>query len=135
MLLSTLLPSALHMMFLVASPLAFWLRPHGAEWQARAAYLAGDRAEPPESDLPRNPALRNAERERPGLDRETVRRVAWWRIRQIFLTYPLAFIAAGLILWGLWHLVQSVTGPLPAWLLWFATFDTAFVEACLPGAF
>lgn len=134
MLFSTLVPTALHLMFLVASPLAFWLRPTAPVWVERAAYLAGHGA-PPQSDLPRNPSLREAELKRDGVLRQTASKVAWWRIRQILLIYPLAFVVALGLLWSLWRLVQLVTGPLPEWLLWIATGDWAFVEACLPGAF
>lgn len=135
MLLSTLLPTALHLMSLIASPLAWLARPQGAAWRERAAYLAYQRDEPPAVDLPRDPAARAAVLAAPGVNFGTARKVAWWRIRQILLIYPVALAVAGLLLWGLWHLVERFTGPLPAWLLWFATFDTALVEACLPGAF
>jgi hypothetical protein len=134
MLFSTLVPTALHLMFLIASPLAFWARPHGQVWQERAAYLRRECKVPPEADLPENPSLRELALTDAGLLRETATKVAWWRIRQTLLLYPAALLLAVGLLFMLWELIQAVTGSLPAWLLLIATGNRAFVDSCLPGA-
>ena len=87
--------------------------------------------EPPEDDLPTDPTLRAEELAKGGVLRETARKVAWWRIRQTIVIYPAALAVAMLALYGIWELIQLATGSLPAWLLWIATGDQAFVASCL----
>lgn len=134
MLFSTLVPTALHLMFLIASPLALWARPRGQQWKDRVAYLRGERMAPPESDLPESPLLREFALTDGGLLRETATKVAWWRIRQTLVLYPAALLVAVSFLFVLWELIQVVTGSLPAWLLLIGTGNRAFVDSCLPGA-
>jgi hypothetical protein len=107
--------------------------PSAPVWRERAAYLTGDRAAPPDADLPGNPALQPAASVEPGVWRETLRRVAWWRIRQTAMIYPAALVVAVVALFLIWHGVQWLAGPLPAWLLWIATGDWGFVGECLPA--
>ena len=131
MLFSTLVPTLLHFAFLVASPFVFLVAYRHPDWRVRADHLAG-LSGPPEADcrgaraIGKGPVAGE-------LWPETLRRVAWFKILR-WLVYFIALGVTLFLLWLFWWGVSTNHHYLPRGLLWVATLDCAFVDACFAPA-
>ncbi len=145
MLISTLVPTLIHLGFVFASPFIAMFRPHPV-WDSRAAHLEG-RGLPPAVDLRGTPPDRIRAFDPtiaapgladpgtpwlPPLHPETTRAVAWelrvvQPVLQLMMVTAAALLVLDLVLW--WDHLWT---PVPAWLLWAAYgFDAAPVGECL----
>ena len=145
MLISTLVPTLIHLGFVFASPFIQMFQPHPI-WDARAAHLEGQ-GSPPAMDLRGTPPQQHAAFDptiqKPGLAEEgepwltklhpeTTKKVAWeLKVAQPLLQLMM-FVAAALLLLNLILAWDMIWTPVPAWLLWAAHgFDAAPVQQCL----
>ena len=145
MLISTLVPTLIHLGFVFASPFIAMFKPH-AVWDARAIHLDGQ-GPPPAVDLRGLPAEQHTAFDptaiQPGrskdgapwlppLHPEVTKKVAWeLKVAQPLLQF-IMFFAAVLLLFNLVLAWEELWTPIPAWLLWAAHgFDQAPVQECL----
>lgn len=150
MLISTLVPTLIHLGFVFASPFVAMFKPHPI-WDARAAHLNGNGL-PPAVDLRGTPERRQAAYDPanqssglaedgatwlPTLHPETTKAVAWeLRVAQPLL-HLIMIAAAGFLVLDLVFAWDHFWTPVPVWLLWAAHgFDASPVNACAGvGAF
>lgn len=124
-LLSTFVPTAVHLGFLPAAPSA-WLLSRGEVWQARARHLRGQGL-PPAVDLgPDATADASAD----SLHPETIRQVALHLALVRPVLWTLAGLVAGVLIYAVLELLALDWGSLSRLLLYVATGDPVAVAIC-----
>ena len=128
MLLSTLLPTLLHMSFLFLLPYVSWLSSSTDDWKQRSTHLEVRGALPPETDLPENGHNRDlAVDQYP--NEATIRKIANYKVIR-WLYYFVSIVMASLVIYIIIRLIELAMGQAPSLLLYLATFDSNFVRHC-----